>query len=186
MRSCCVSPSPLLCPPASAPLSPEWADICRSSTSGCTETAAGSQSSPGLLQTQPGFRFRCTPGTVLQRLLWSMNITQISVIFLLYSDSWMLYRWTCCTCPSHWLWVVHAPVFRSSPPAPGGFSAPHTAPPSPVAEPQRWPEGPHTAPPGRHGEKTKENFKFHVTAVKFHFNYRINTSWGDRDKLLSK
>lgn len=64
-------------------------------------------------------------------------------------DNEKLYRWTCCTCPSHWFSAVPVPRFRSRPPAPGAPSAPRSARPSPAAEPPHCSSGPHTSPPGR-------------------------------------
>lgn len=95
-RTSPVSPSPLLRPPESAPLPPQRAEIYRSSSSDCTETAAGSQSSPGLLHTQPSQHLR-----VLTHCRYVNLITRVTVF--LYGDGRLSHRSTCCICPFRWL-----------------------------------------------------------------------------------
>lgn len=60
------------------------------------------------------------------------------------------YRWTCCTCPSHWLSAAPVLVCGCWSPAPGAVSAPHTALLSPAAGTARCSSEPHTAPPETH------------------------------------
>ena len=116
-RTSPISPSPLLRPPVSAPLSQERAAIGQSSTTGCTMTAAGLQSSQGLLQAKN-----------LNVSFPDMHNDQTlitSVKLVVYSDSQLSHRLTCCTCPSHWSSGIPVPVFQYLSPGLGDAVAPH-------------------------------------------------------------
>lgn len=99
-----------------------------------------------------------TKGSASQSLTHSRS-TSWEIAF--FCNRQISYRWTCCTCPSRWSYSVPALVTRCSPPVPGVSSAPHTEPPSPVAELPNWGSEHHTAQPGGQEEKCKNILWLH-------------------------